>query len=101
MSSVFPKGRLVHWDTLETLIQFMLYARVLFLTPFYLGPLVKAGVSVIRVSGSQAFECIKKMTPTQLPFPHYRKASVRSILDCESKEIIDKGMVICFQEGSR
>ena len=49
------------------------------------GPLVKAGVSVIRVSGSNAFDCIKEMTKENLPFPDFRKATVRSILDSKSK----------------
>ena len=65
------------------------------------GPLVKAGVSVIRVSGSNAFDCIKEMTKENLPFPDFRKATVRSILDSKSKELIDKGMILCFQEGNR
>lgn len=73
----------------------------LFFSKCYLGPLVKAGVSVIRVSGANAFDCITKMTKRNLPFPEFRKATVRSIIDSQSKELIDRGMVICFQEGNR
>lgn len=83
------------------MILFMHYALVEIRDPFYIGPLVKSGVAVVRVSGSNAFDAIKEMTNQKLPFPDYRKASVRSILDSQSKEVIDKGMVICFKEGSR
>ena len=62
---------------------------------------MKSGVAVIRVSGSNAFEAIKQMTPSQSPLPSPRRASLRSILDCKSKEIIDKGLVLRFDKGSR
>ena len=55
----------------------------------------------MRVSGPNAFDCIQKMTNSSLPFPEFRKATYRSIFNSQSKELIDKGLIICFQEGSR
>ena len=65
------------------------------------GQMVKCGVSVIRISGSNAFDAVKRMTSEHSAFPEFRKAVVRNILDVDTKEVIDKGMVICFDEGSR
>ena len=53
------------------------------------------------MSGPNAFDCIQKMTNSSLPFPEFRKATYRSIYNSQSKELIDKGLIICFQEGSR
>ena len=52
-------------------------------------------------SGKDAFQAVKAMTKSASPFPEMRKASLRSILDSQSKELIDRGLVLCFQEGSR
>lgn len=71
------------------------------LLSFILGPLTKAGLAVVRVSGKDAFQAVKAMTKSASPFPEMRKASLRSILDSQSKELIDRGLVLCFQEGSR
>ena len=67
----------------------------------HLGPLVKSGVAVIRVSGGNAFDAVKQMTPGHCSFPKPRQASLRSILDSQTKEVIDKGLVLCFNKGSR
>lgn len=66
-----------------------------------LGPLVKSGVAVIRVSGSNAFDAVKQMTSEHCSFPPPRQASLRSILDSQTKEVIDKGLVLCFNKGAR
>ena len=55
------------------------------------GQMVKCGVSVIRISGSNAFDAVKRMTSEHSAFPEFRKAVVRNILDVDTKEVIDKG----------
>ena len=50
------------------------------------GQMVKCGVSVIRISGSNAFDAVKRMTSEHSAFPEFRKAVVRNILDVDTKE---------------
>ena len=56
---------------------------------------------MVRVSGKDAFQAVKAMTSEMSPFPETRKTSLRRILDSQSKKLIDKGIVLCFQEGAR
>jgi len=65
------------------------------------GSLTKTGVSVIRVSGSNAFDAVRSLTPPNHSFPTIRKATLRDIIDPNTKELIDKGLVLCFSQGAR
>ena len=97
-----------HFDSLQRLevtripIQFMLSVLVFHVHVLsQLGSLTKTGVSVIRVSGSNAFDAVRALTPSNHSFPTIRKATLRDIIDPNTKELIDKGLVLCFNQGAR
>ncbi len=54
----------------------------------------RAGVAVIRVTGSKARSTLSLMAP---PLPAVRRASVRKIGHPESKALIDEGLVFWFE----
>lgn len=56
----------------------------------------RAGVAVVRLTGSQAVEILKKIT--SIPIPPVRKMAVRSIRSAAG--IIDEAMVVWFEEGA-
>ena len=53
-----------------------------------------AGISVIRVSGSETSKVIKSLTGKKLPHP--RVATVRKINKIKDNELIDEGIIIWF-----
>tara|TARA_B100002051_G_scaffold170058_1_gene160621 strand:- start:135 stop:1466 length:1332 start_codon:yes stop_codon:yes gene_type:complete len=53
-----------------------------------------SGVSVVRVSGSEAKNVVKKLTTGDFPEP--RKATLKNINKINTNELIDQGMVIWF-----
>ena len=53
-----------------------------------------AGISVIRVSGSETSKVIKRLTGKKLPHP--RVATVRKINKIKDNELIDEGIIIWF-----
>ncbi len=53
-----------------------------------------SGVAVIRISGLEAEKVILSLTKKALPDP--RVATLRKILDYDSKELIDEGIIIWF-----
>ena len=53
-----------------------------------------AGISVIRVSGSETSKVIKSLTGKKLPHP--RVATVRKINRIKDNELIDEGIIIWF-----
>ena len=53
-----------------------------------------AGISVIRVSGPETQEVIKKLTGKKLPAP--RLAAIRKFNKIKDKELIDEGILIWF-----
>ena len=55
----------------------------------------KAGVSVIRISGSRAFEVVKKMTVDLLISP--RKATLKNLYTPTTKEQIDQVLILPFK----
>ena len=55
-----------------------------------------SGVAVIRVSGEKTKEVIKKITGRKLPKP--RMACLNKIIEIKTKELIDEGIVIWFQD---
>ncbi|CAG9857103.1 unnamed protein product [Phyllotreta striolata] len=55
----------------------------------------KCGVAVIRVSGSNSITALKQMTSSK-PLPQPRVATLRSIKDPTTNEIIDKSLVLWF-----
>lgn len=54
----------------------------------------KSGVAVIRISGENAFSCIKILTKLDPPQP--RKAVLRDIINPHNNQIIDKSIIIIF-----
>nr|CAD7572125.1 unnamed protein product [Timema californicum] len=55
----------------------------------------KCGVAVIRITGPKSSEAVTKIAGLKLPLqPRY--ASLRRLKDPESKEMLDKGLVIWF-----
>ncbi|XP_034943928.1 tRNA modification GTPase GTPBP3, mitochondrial [Chelonus insularis] len=54
----------------------------------------KCGVAVIRISGDNASEALKRMTSLSNPEP--RRAYLRKIYHPDDKEIIDKGLCLWF-----
>ncbi|XP_055608781.1 tRNA modification GTPase GTPBP3, mitochondrial [Uranotaenia lowii] len=55
----------------------------------------KCGVAVIRVSGEAASELVRRKTCNpKLPVP--RKAVLRKIFHCNSRELIDRGLILWF-----
>ncbi len=55
----------------------------------------RAGISVVRISGPQAFLAVEKYAR---PLPDMRKAALRKF--CRDSEFIDECLVLCFNEGS-
>ena len=55
---------------------------------------VISGVAVIRVSGEQALEVVRKLTIGKLPRP--RMATLRKINKINSSELIDEGIILWF-----
>ena len=53
-----------------------------------------SGISVVRVSGSEAKNVVKKLTTGDFPEP--RKATLKNINKINTNELIDQGMVIWF-----
>ena len=53
-----------------------------------------SGVAVIRISGSETEKVILSLTKQNLPIP--RVATLRKILNIDSKELIDEGIIIWF-----
>ncbi|KAF9913915.1 tRNA modification GTPase gtpbp3, mitochondrial [Lobosporangium transversale] len=56
----------------------------------------KAGIAVIRISGSQAISVLRSMTPAKSSLPKPRHAVTRRLICPQTTEILDKGMVIWF-----
>ncbi|CAG2058920.1 unnamed protein product [Timema podura] len=57
--------------------------------------MAKCGVAVIRITGPKSSEAVTKIAGLKLPLqPRY--ASLRRLKDPESKEMLDKGLVIWF-----
>ena len=56
----------------------------------------KAGVSVIRISGSDEFDVVRPLVGT-LPEP--RKTGLRT-LHGRQGDLIDQALVICFEQGA-
>lgn len=54
----------------------------------------KSGVAVIRVSGNDAFSCVKELTKLDLPNP--RNAALRNIINPSNNQLIDKSIIITF-----
>ena len=59
------------------------------------GSVMKAGVAVIRVSGPASKFCLESLLQNQ-PFPKPRVASLRWLINPQSKENLDKGLVLWF-----
>ena len=53
-----------------------------------------SGVAVIRISGKEAGEIIKKLTGNELPAP--RMATLRKINNINTSELIDEGIILWF-----
>ena len=53
-----------------------------------------AGVAVIRISGKETGEIIKKLTGNDLPAP--RIATLRKINNINTSELIDEGIILLF-----
>lgn len=58
----------------------------------------KSGVAVVRISGPDSLQCLEAMTSVKTPFvaPKPRMASLRSLYCPESKELLDKALVLWF-----
>ena len=56
----------------------------------------RAGVAIVRVTGSQAIEILEKIT--NRPIPAVRKMVVRKIFS--ASEVIDEAMVVWFEAGA-
>lgn len=54
-----------------------------------------AGVAVVRLSGSSAFEALEKLTCK--PLPTIRKAVVRELREPNTNARLDQALVICFE----
>ena len=55
---------------------------------------VTSGISIVRVTGRETKNIIKKMTKNNSPIP--RKATLSKFYDIDRNEIIDKGIIIWF-----
>ena len=53
-----------------------------------------SGVAVVRVSGKETSEVIKKLTGEELPPP--RVATLKKIIKIDTNELIDEGVIIWF-----
>jgi len=53
-----------------------------------------SGVAIVRVSGPNSLETIKKLTNKELPVP--RVATLRKINKINTSELIDEGLIIWF-----
>lgn len=54
----------------------------------------KAGVAVLRISGSDAFNCLNQLTNEALP--ETRKAVLRNLVNPETGQLIDQAIVLTF-----
>ena len=55
---------------------------------------VTSGISIIRITGDETKNIIKKLTKNNVPIP--RKATLSNFYDIDHNEIIDKGIIIWF-----
>ena len=55
---------------------------------------VTSGISIIRITGNETKNIIKKLTKNNSPIP--RKATLSNFYDIDHNEIIDKGIIIWF-----
>ena len=55
---------------------------------------VTSGISIIRITGDETKNIIKKLTKNNSPIP--RKATLSNFYDIDHNEIIDKGIIIWF-----
>jgi len=53
-----------------------------------------SGVAVVRVSGKETAEVIKKLTGSNLPEP--RVATLKKINNINTSELIDEGLILWF-----
>ena len=56
-----------------------------------------SGIAVIRVSGKEAAEVVKKLTGSKLPSP--RVATLKKFNKNGGKELIDEGVIKFFKGG--
>lgn len=56
----------------------------------------RCGVAVVRVSGPASATALQCMTGPGLSLPSPRTALLRSITDPQSKEVLDRGLVLWF-----
>ena len=54
----------------------------------------KAGVAVLRISGPEAFDCLKQLTCEALP--ESRKAVLRNLNNPETGQLIDQAIILTF-----
>lgn len=59
------------------------------------GPLVKTGVSVIRISGSHASTCLRRLCKPTAVFPEPRRASLRRLY-CPQGQLLDQAIALWF-----
>ena len=57
---------------------------------------VKSGIAIIRISGNDTRDVLKKLTQKNLPSP--RIASISNFYDFENNELIDKGLLLWFPQ---
>ena len=57
---------------------------------------VKSGIAIIRISGNDTRDVLKKLTQKNLPNP--RIASISNFYDVENNELIDKGILLWFPQ---
>ena len=57
---------------------------------------VKSGIAIIRISGNDTRDVLKKLTQKNLPSP--RIASISNFYDVENNELIDKGILLWFPQ---
>ena len=60
------------------------------------GPIVKTGVSVIRLSGKDSKVCLQKLCSPRAKFPDPRYASLRKLYDPLNGELLDNALVLWF-----
>ena len=53
-----------------------------------------SGIAVIRISGNETSNVIKKLTGKKLPLPRY--ATLRKINKINTSELIDEGIILWF-----
>lgn len=58
------------------------------------GPIVKTGVSVIRLSGRDSKHCLQKLCSPTARFPDPRYASLRKLYDPLNGELLDNALVL-------